>query len=73
SRPSQERAILPLNPKREQEVSAYAPKPPSRNSLFLWHLAFLERKAKCQRHIEVFGKGFGEEPFYKKVLPVLLS
>jgi hypothetical protein len=54
-------------------VKKFPPKPPSRNSIFLWHFVFLDRKAKCQRHIEVFGKGFGEEPFFKKVLPVLLS
>jgi hypothetical protein len=57
-------------------VKKFPPKLPSRNSIFLWHFVFLDRKAKCQRHIEVFGKGFGEPREargFKKVLPVLLS
>jgi hypothetical protein len=50
-------------------VKKFPPKPPSRNSIFLWHFAFLDRKTKCQRHIEVFGKGFGENLFTKRFSP----
>ena len=44
------------------------PSPPSRNSILLWPPAFLSRKTGGQSRIEVFGKGFGEKPFYKWII-----
>ncbi|GEM_PF-6779723 len=49
------------------------PKPPSGNSISLWLGCFLCEEKPRQSILEVFGEGTGEKPFFKKVLPRLLS